>query len=249
MTGAGKTHTMLGDVYKTSTCEPGICSMAIDAMFEVLCKETTKIKISYLEIYNEQIKDLLVSRNSQVGLALLEDPVLGVIVPDLSEHEVSNSEELMSLVLKGNEARTMAATKANQFSSRSHAILQITVETEIENKGIKELISSKLSLVDLAGSEKAADPKGIRLMEGGKINRSLLALGNCINMLSDKSKPCGSFVPYRDSKLTRLLKDSLGGNTKTVMIGCISQMVHHHDETISTLKYAERAKKDRKSVV
>lgn len=254
MTGAGKTHTMLGDIYRASTGEPGICSMAIDAIFSVLhrsAEATPKVKMSYLEIYNEQIKDLLVARtarNSTLGLMVLEDPVFGVTVPDLSEHEVHNSAELLSLVLKGNEARTMAATKGNQFSSRSHAILQISVQAVNDNSGTSEIATSKLSLVDLAGSEKAGDPKGIRMMEGGKINRSLLALGNCINILSDKAKSNTSFVPYRDSKLTRLLKDSLGGNTKTVMIGCVSQMPCHHDETINTLKYAERAKKITKKV-
>ena len=254
MTGAGKTHTMLGDIYRASTGEPGICSMAIDAIFNALHKSTEatpKVKMSYLEIYNEQIKDLLVTRpvrSSTVGLMVLEDPVFGVTVPELSEHEVHNSAELLALVLKGNEARTMAATRGNQFSSRSHAILQISIQAINENKGMNEIIMSKLSLVDLAGSEKAGDPKGIRMMEGGKINKSLLALGNCINILSDKSKAGSSFVPYRDSKLTRLLKDSLGGNTKTVMIGCISQMPSHHDETINTLKYAERAKKITKKV-
>lgn len=255
MTGAGKTHTMLGDIYKTTTCEPGICSMAIDSMFEYLSKSsdsTPKLKISYLEIYNEQVKDLLVqrvTRNSTVGLMILEDPLVGVTVPDLSEHEVHSSAELLSLVLKGNEARTMAATKGNQFSSRSHAILQISIQSVNDKNGFNEMTKSKLSLVDLAGSERAGDPKGIRMMEGGKINRSLLALGNCINILSDKAKQGIGFVPYRDSKLTRLLKDSLGGNTKTVMIACICQMAIHHDETINTLKYAERAKKIEKKVV
>ena len=250
MTGAGKTHTMFGDIYHSATGEAGLCTMAIDAMFARIAKTSDtsyRLKMSYLEIYNEQVKDLLVprvSRASTVGLMIVEDPVAGVAVPELSEHEVRSSKELLSLVLKGNEVRTMAATKGNQFASRSHAILQIVLEFKNVTK-MEEVTCAKLSLVDLAGSERAAasENRGIRMFEGGMINRSLLALGNCINILSDRTKVGGSFVPYRDSKLTRLLKDSLGGNTKTVMIACISQASCHYEETINTLKYAERAKK------
>ena len=144
--------------------------------------------------------------------------------------------------MKGNEKRTMAATNSNAFSSRSHAILNIEVEQssfEMKNK----ILVSKLSMIDLAGSERASVTKncGIRLKEGANINRSLLALGNCINILSDTSKK-GAFVPYRDSKLTRLLKNSLGGNTITVMIACISSSSQTYEETLNTLKYANRAR-------
>jgi kinesin family protein 18/19 len=140
----------------------------------------------------------------------------------------------------------MAATSANAFSTRSHAILQITIEqvhSRLENT------VSKLSLIDLAGSERAAatENRGIRMVEGANINRSLLALGNCINVLSDARK-AGHFVPYRDSKLTRLLKDSLGGNTKTVMLACISSSGSAIEETLNTLKYANRAQNIKKQV-
>ena len=142
----------------------------------------------------------------------------------------------------------MASTSANTFSSRSHAIVQINVECRLKTKEVLDQVTvSKLSLIDLAGSERAAtsDNKGQRMVEGANINRSLLALGNCINILSDKSKN-GQFVPYRDSKLTRLLKDSLGGSTRTIMIACISPSYHCFEETVNTLKYASRARNIKK---
>jgi kinesin family protein 18/19 len=146
----------------------------------------------------------------------------------------------------------MAATGSNQFSSRSHAIIQIILEQQKEKSreffSEKEFLSSKLLIVDLAGSERGGSAeKGIRSQEGSNINTSLLALGRCINLLSDKSKT-GSFVPYRDSKLTRLLKDSLGGNISTVMISCVSMLPEFYDETINTLKYSSRARTIEKKV-
>ena len=249
MTGAGKTHTMLGDIYRSSTGEEGICSLSITEIFKNMNRpRKSKVKMSYLEIYNERIVDLLGTTN---GLMIVEDPLKGVSVPELSEYEVFNSKELLDLLLKGNQRRTMAETSTNQFSSRSHAILQISIESICKNpKGVSEILSSKLSLVDLAGSERSFNNgnKGLRMLEGGKINKSLLALGNCINILSDKTKAGTCFIPYRDSKLTRFLKDSLGGNTKTVMIACIAPGGDSYEETINTLKYAERAKKIKKVV-
>eukprot|EP01022_Parablepharisma_sp_SALTPOND_P018698 TRINITY_DN3099_c0_g1_i1.p1 TRINITY_DN3099_c0_g1~~TRINITY_DN3099_c0_g1_i1.p1 ORF type:complete len:751 (-),score=98.93 TRINITY_DN3099_c0_g1_i1:1161-3413(-) len=251
MTGAGKTHTMLGDIYHTTTGESGICSMAIQEMFKLL-KEADKdavTKISYLEIYNEQVVDLLDSSGN--SLIIVEDPVKGIVVPGLTEYEVSSPKDLLKWMLKGNEKRTMAETSVNQFSSRSHAILQITVQSKCRNNvGKDKVTTSKLCLVDLAGSERAAttEKKGLRMLEGGKINKSLLALGNCINILSDKGKSGTCFVPYRDSKLTRLLKDSLGGNTRTAMIACIIPSSSSYDETINTLKYAERARRIKKQI-
>lgn len=150
----------------------------------------------------------------------------------------------MNLLFIGNRRRTTEATNANQTSSRSHAIFQINVTSKPKTKNIHvETLISKLSLIDLAGSERGTvtENRGIRLLEGAKINRSLLALANCINALGDKSKK-GFFVPYRDSKLTRLLKDSLGGNSKTVMITNISPASSQIEETLNTLKYASRAK-------
>jgi len=189
---------------------------------------------------------------------IIEDPVKGIFVPELSEFIVNNTSELSSMIVQGNAERTMAATGnfklnlgQNQFSSRSHAILQIVVE---QNKNTGETLMSKYLMVDLAGSERGSlekgirnDDKGIRLQEGSNINKSLLALGNCINLLSDKSKK-GSFVPYRDSKLTRLLKDSLGGNIQTIMIACISPSLFSYDDTVNTLNYAFRARKIQKKI-
>ena len=154
----------------------------------------------------------------------------------------------MKLIDQGNGRRTMASTSSNQFSSRSHAILILS----IEKRNLLEpsqIIFAKFCLVDLAGSERAliSDVKGIRMTEGANINKSLLALGNCINILSDSNKK-GAFVPYRDSKLTRLLKESLGGNTKTIMIACLSPSNLSYEETLNTLKYANRAKNIKRKV-
>ena len=249
MTGSGKTHTMLGDIYHSSTGEKGLWLLTVEKIFQLMQKEKHKkfgIKISYLEIYNEQVRDLLDDKQTQ--LMIVEDPVRGVYVPDLKEIEVDHPSELIELIVDGNQRRTMASTSANQFSSRSHAILQISIQTSENTLGMSDQVFySKLSLIDLAGSERAASTtnRGQRMVEGANINRSLLSLGNCINILSDKNK-IGSFVPYRDSKLTRLLKDSLGGNTKTWMIACISPSYFCYEESINTLKYAERARNIKK---
>jgi len=260
VTGAGKTHTMFGDIYSENNQEKGICTFAIDDLFEKITKDQSNksfsVKISYLEIYNEQVIDLLTKNHNT--LMIIEDPVKGIFVPELSEFIVNNTSELSSMIVQGNAERTMAATGnfklnlgQNQFSSRSHAILQIVVE---QNKNTGETLMSKYLMVDLAGSERGSlekgirnDDKGIRLQEGSNINKSLLALGNCINLLSDKSKK-GSFVPYRDSKLTRLLKDSLGGNIQTIMIACISPSLFSYDDTVNTLNYAFRARKIQKKI-
>ena len=158
--------------------------------------------------------------------------------------KVENTEQIMSLIIVGNRRRTTEATNANQTSSRSHAVFQIVVTSWPKTKNIEiEHTQGKLSLIDLAGSERGTvtENRGLRLREGAKINRSLLALANCINALGDKSKK-GFFVPYRDSKLTRLLKDSLGGNSRTVMIANVSPAGSQIEETLNTLKYASRAK-------
>ena len=229
--------------------EIGVCIHAVDYLFsqiDFFSDRNFFIKISYLEIYNEQVIDLLVEKSSL--LMIVEDAIKGVVVPDLSEISVRNSSELIKLIIEGNERRTMAATGQNLFSSRSHAILQIIVEQKPKLRDLKEEhLISKFLLVDLAGSERGGLEKGIRTNEGKNINKSLLSLGNCINILSDKTKK-GAFVPYRDSKLTRLLKDSLGGNIKTVMIACISPSPTSYDETVNTLKYAMRARKIEKKI-
>ena len=249
VTGTGKTHTMFGDIYQNNNSEKGICIYAVEYLFNKLNLEKQKfiIKISYLEIYNEQVIDLLTETQSNEGIMIIEDPNKGVIVPELTEKIVIDSGQVLNYLKLGNKRRTMGSTGINQFSSRSHAIMEINIEQKIKNKNKEEIINSKLLFVDLAGSEKGGMEKGIRREEGSNINKSLLALGKSINILADKSKK-GSFVPYRDSKLTRLLKDSLGGNISTIMIACVSPSPLSYEETNSTLKYATRANKIEKKV-
>ena len=249
VTGTGKTHTMFGDIYQNNNNEKGICIYAVEYLFNKLNLEKEKflIKISYLEIYNEQVIDLLTETQSNEGIMIIEDPNKGVIVPELTEKIVIDSSQVINYLKLGNKRRTMGSTGSNQFSSRSHAIMEINIEQKIKNKNKEEIINSKLLFVDLAGSERGGMEKGIRREEGSNINKSLLALGKSINILADKSKK-GSFVPYRDSKLTRLLKDSLGGNISTIMIACVSPSPLCYEETNSTLKYATRANKIEKKV-
>ena len=250
VTGTGKTHTMFGDIYKNLNFEKGICMYAVDYLFSKINIDTNKsfiTRMSYLEIYNEQVIDLLTTNPSSDGIMIVEDPNKGVIVPELTSFIVSDSNQVLNYIMLGNSRRTMGATGVNQFSSRSHAILEINVEQRISNKNKEEIINGKILMVDLAGSERGGLEKGIRREEGSNINKSLLALGNCINILADKTKK-GSFVPYRDSKLTRLLKDSLGGNIATLMIACVSPSTLSYEETNSTLKYASRANKIEKKI-
>lgn len=192
-----------------------------------------QISVSYLEIYNELIRDLL-----QPGgpLELREDNKGSrITVSGLSEVNATSRQEVIQLLLKGNKARTMEPTAANQTSSRSHALLSVTV-TNKSPMGTKQ---GRLFLTDLAGSERAKKTKnkGKRLQEGAHINRSLLALGNCINALSGGAR----YVNYRDSKLTRLLKEALSGRCRTVMIAHVAPEVKHSDETKNTLVYGDRA--------
>lgn len=178
--------------------------------------------INYVEIYNEMIRDLLIPSSGY--LELRDDSEKGIMIAGVTEYRAQSTEEVMNLLMAGNKRRTTEATNANLTSSRSHAVFQINITKKPRTRSINvETLVGKLSLIDLAGSERGTvtENRGIRLVEGAKINRSLLALANCINALGDKNKK-GFFVPYRDSKLTRLLKDSLGGNCKTVMITNIS---------------------------
>lgn len=201
-----------------------------------------KVTVSFLEVYNENIRDLL--SDVEEYLDLREDPIKGPVVASITEIEATSGQEIMQLLHQGNAKRSQAATAANEVSSRSHAVLQVVVECRDRAPGtVANIKVGKLSLVDLAGSERAANTKNVgqRLVEGANINRSLLALGNCINALGEKGNK-GNFVPYRDSKLTRLLKDSLGGNCRTVMIANISSAESSFEETLNTLKYANRAK-------
>lgn len=240
MTGAGKTHTMLGvlgDKY-----DKGLVYLAVDDCINSMTGKRIEfvLKLSYLEIYNEHVRDLLAEGGN---LMVVEDPLRGVIIPNLQEFQIKNSAEAKELIDLGNSARVMASTSANQFSTRSHGVLQLVLEQVIRKGTSSTVTSSKLCLIDLAGSERAAstENRGQRMVEGANINRSLLALGNCINILSDCNKR-GKFIPYRDSKLTRILKESLCGNTQTIMIACISPAFSAVEETLNTLKYAERAR-------
>ena len=256
-TGAGKTYTMLG-----TESNPGIMPLTLKELFTKVKQFKTerdyKLKFWYLEIYNENIRDLLRFMNQSnsnsnniieenESLDLREDPIKGIIVNGITEINVNNSSDMLKILKRGNRNRTQEATGANETSSRSHAILQVAIEYKDKNSGIDfEVKYSKLSLIDLAGSERASatQNRGIRLIEGANINRSLLTLGNCINALCDAmskgiKKP---YIPYRDSKLTRLLKDSLGGNARTVMIANVSPSINTFDDTYNTLKYANRAK-------
>ena len=240
----------------------GICIYVVDYLFNKineinnrnnnlnhnnkLSKNNFNLKLNYLEIYNEQVIDLLSEKCERSDpLLILEDPIKGIIIPDITQYKITEVSQVINLILLGNSRRTMAPTSSNKFSSRSHAILEFNIE-QIDFKNNSNIIS-KFSLVDLAGSERGVSEKGIRRDEGSNINKSLLALGTCINILSDKNKK-NSFVPYRDSKLTRLLKDSLGGNISTIMIACISPSILSYDETLNTLQYASRARNIQKII-
>ena len=254
VTGTGKTYTIFGDLSNNFKDE-GIIFKACDYLFEKiqLNKNINKteninyeIKISYIEIYNEIVKDLINEKGP--SLMIVEDPQKGVICSNIKEVIITDSVQLKKIINESNKRRTMASTDQNQFSSRSHAILQMTLEKKIKKSNEHyDIIYSKFLVVDLAGSEKSME-RGKRREEGVNINKSLFTLGNCINILSEKSNT-GKFVPYRDSKLTRILKDSLGGNILTAMLACISPCSSTYDETLSTLNYAFRAKKITKKVM
>ena len=254
VTGTGKTYTIFGDL-SNNFKEEGIIFKACDYLFEKIAinkKEINNsgidyyIKVSYIEIYNEIVKDLIIENST--SLIIVEDPQKGVICPNAKEIIISDSVELKKIINESNKRRTMASTNQNQFSSRSHAILQMTLEKKIKKEEDNyEIYFSKFLVVDLAGSERGME-RGRRREEGVNINKSLFTLGSCLNILSEKSN-MGKFVPYRDSKLTRLLKDSLGGNILTVMLACISPLSSSYDETLNTLNYAFKTKKITKKVM
>lgn len=245
-TGSGKTHTMQG----SDSSGPGVLILTVIdlfAMIERLKKERdVRVVVSYLEIYNEQIRDLLRIKKKgdekPVNLMLLQDNNRGVRVSGLSEYQPRTAQEVLDLLKRGNENRMQAGTAANAVSSRSHAVFQIVVESRERTDTGAEVRIGKLSLIDLAGSERASETKNrdMRLTEGGNINKSLLALANCINALAKNTKP--TYVPYRNSKLTRLLSDSLNGNCRSCMIACISPSSLCYEDTYNTLKYASRTR-------
>lgn len=238
-TSAGKTHTMLG-----YTHEPGIMLLTLRDLFTEVSMQKSdnhiEVKCSFLEVYNENVRDLLAPDGD--FLDIREDPVKGMCVAGISEvGGLESAEEIMALLQQANKYRTTESTGANVTSSRSHAVLQVTVHQRDRSADIVAKVNlGKLSMIDLAGSERAShtNNKGMRMIEGANINRSLLALGNCITALSSAV----AFVPYRDSKMTRLLKDSLGGNCRTVMIANVSPCHINYEDTHNTLKYANRAK-------
>uniref|UniRef100_A0A8C7YLV8 Kinesin family member 4 n=1 Tax=Oryzias sinensis TaxID=183150 RepID=A0A8C7YLV8_9TELE len=247
-TGSGKTYSMGGTYTSAQENDPsvGVIPRVIKKIFEEREKKTDSefsLSISYLEIYNEDILDLLCSSKDKPSISIREDPKDGIKIVGLTERQVFSAQEMVNCLELGNAARTVGSTAMNAASSRSHAIFTITLE---QRKGLNKVdsIVSKLHLVDLAGSERQKKTKaeGDRLKEGISINRGLLCLGNVISALGDESKK-NTFVPYRDSKLTRLLQDSLGGNSHTLMIACISPADSNMEETINTLRYADRARK------
>ena len=238
-TSAGKTYTMLG-----TDSDPGLMMLTIDALFSRLSSNgSVQVRCSFVEIYNEIVRDLLsVSDFSEGGLEIRDDRLTNqTYVQGACEVcGIKDVEDMVELLQLGNTRRTTEPTAANETSSRSHAILQIFLERT--DPDTSEIIHSKLSLIDLAGSERARNTqnRGLRMTEGGSINKSLLALGNCIKALT-ADNPSG-FVPYRDSKLTRLLRDSIGGNCRTVMIANVSPYVGHYTDSLNTLKFAIGAK-------
>ncbi|XP_068598116.1 kinesin-like protein KIF17 [Brachionichthys hirsutus] len=241
-TGSGKSFTMQGA--SEPAARKGVIPRAFEHIFEsIQCAENTKflVRTSYLEIYNEEVRDLLGSDTKQ-RLELKEHPEHGVYVRDLSMHTVHSVWECERIIEQGWKNRAVGYTLMNKDSSRSHSIFTIHLEICNTDAAAQDhLRAGKLNLVDLAGSERQSKSgaTGERLREATKINLSLSALGNVISALVDgRSK----YVPYRDSKLTRLLQDSLGGNTRTLMIACLSPADNNYEETLSTLRYANRAK-------
>lgn len=246
-TGSGKTYTMLG-----SNEDPGVIFFTTMDLFRQLEEkseeEKLELSISYFEIYNEIVFDLL-DPTSGKALAVREDSRRGVVVNNLSVHQPKDANHLLEMLEYGNRNRTQHPTDANAESSRSHAVFQISLKKQDFTSTQEMSIQiSKMSLIDLAGSERASTAyktvrsKGLQ-REGGNINKSLLALGNCITALAstDPKRKC-TYIPYRGSKLTLLLRDSLGGNCQTAMIATVSPSNFHYEETHNTLVYADRAK-------
>ncbi|XP_061396859.1 kinesin-like protein unc-104 [Musca vetustissima] len=251
-TGAGKSYTMMG---KQEEHQEGIIPMICKDLFRrIAATESDDLKysveVSYMEIYCERVRDLLNPKNKG-NLRVREHPLLGPYVEDLSKLAVTSYQDIHDLIDEGNKARTVAATNMNETSSRSHAVFTIFF-TQQRHDAMTDLNTekvSKISLVDLAGSERAdsTGAKGTRLKEGANINKSLTTLGKVISALAEiasknKKSKKADFIPYRDSVLTWLLRENLGGNSKTAMIAAISPADINYDETLSTLRYADRAK-------
>ncbi|XP_062462320.1 kinesin-like protein KIF1C [Pezoporus occidentalis] len=248
-TGAGKSYTMMG---RAEPGQRGLIPQLCEDLFARVAKEGSSevsfsVEVSYMEIYCERVRDLLTPRG-RGGLRVREHPLLGPYVQDLSRLAVTSLGDIAELLDSGNKARTVAATAMNASSSRSHAVLSIVL-SQRRRDPLSQLCSekvSRISLVDLAGSERAdhAGTSGTRLKEGANINKSLTTLGKVISALAEaqnkKKKP--DFIPYRDSVLTWLLKENLGGNSRTAMIAALSPADINYEETLSTLRYADRTR-------
>ncbi|XP_056102270.1 kinesin-like protein KIF1A isoform X24 [Rhinichthys klamathensis goyatoka] len=263
-TGAGKSYTMMG---KQEKDQQGIIPLLCEDLFTKFNDNNTdnnmsySVEVSYMEIYCERVRDLLNPKNKG-NLRVREHPLLGPYVEDLSKLAVTSYNDIQDLMDSGNKARTVAATNMNETSSRSHAVFNIIFtqkrhDSETDNTSEKV---SKISLVDLAGSERAdsTGAKGTRLKEGANINKSLTTLGKVISALAEvdsglnknkKKKKVENFIPYRDSVLTWLLRENLGGNSRTAMVAALSPADINYDETLSTLRYADRAKQIRCNAV
>ncbi|XP_065132238.1 kinesin-like protein KIF1A isoform X4 [Paramisgurnus dabryanus] len=263
-TGAGKSYTMMG---KQEQDQEGIIPLLCEDLFTKISDNNDNsmsysVEVSYMEIYCERVRDLLNPKNKG-NLRVREHPLMGPYVEDLSKLAVTSYTDIQDLMDSGNKARTVAATNMNETSSRSHAVFNIIFtqkrhDSESENTSEKV---SKISLVDLAGSERAdsTGAKGTRLKEGANINKSLTTLGKVISALAEmdsapnknnkKKKKVESFIPYRDSVLTWLLRENLGGNSRTAMVAALSPADINYDETLSTLRYADRAKQIRCNAV
>ncbi|XP_024085470.1 uncharacterized protein LOC106661425 isoform X2 [Cimex lectularius] len=241
-TGSGKTYTM-GTNY-SGDIELGVIPRAVYDIFDTIETKTDysyRVTCSFLELYNESLYDLLTNKPREQSVVDMREQHNGVCIPGLTEVEVHSPAEALSRLQEGSQGRVVGATAMNAQSSRSHAIF--TFNIRITNKqNPKEVMTSKFHLVDLAGSErsKKTGATGDRFKEGVNINKGLMVLGNVISQLCDGTN---SFINYRDSKLTRLLQDSLGGNSVTLMIACVSPADYNQDESFSTLRYADRAKK------
>ncbi|XP_047021111.1 kinesin-like protein KIF13A isoform X1 [Helicoverpa zea] len=252
-TGSGKSYTMMGS---PGADEGGIIPRLCDSLFERIKVQqsppalTYKVEVSYMEIYNERVHDLLDPETTRRSLRVREHAVLGPYVDGLSQLAVTSFQDIDNLMTEGNKSRTVAATNMNSESSRSHAVFSVVLTQTLTDAatGVSGEKVARLSLVDLAGSERAVKTGAVgdRLKEGSNINKSLTTLGLVISKLADQSsgsKNKDKFVPYRDSVLTWLLKDNLGGNSKTVMVATISPAADNYEETLSTLRYADRAKR------
>ncbi|XP_035994067.1 kinesin-like protein KIF1A isoform X8 [Fundulus heteroclitus] len=263
-TGAGKSYTMMGRQEKD---QQGIIPLLCEDLFTKINDISNdnsmsySVEVSYMEIYCERVRDLLNPKNKG-NLRVREHPLLGPYVEDLSKLAVTSYNDIQDLMDSGNKARTVAATNMNETSSRSHAVFNIIFtqkKHDMESENTSEKVS-KISLVDLAGSERAdsTGAKGTRLKEGANINKSLTTLGKVISALAEvdsapnknkKKKKVESFIPYRDSVLTWLLRENLGGNSRTAMVAALSPADINYDETLSTLRYADRAKQIRCNAV